>query len=150
MEARHLQGCLGAHTGELPHGGCMLGSTRHVAQGSMHALEAFQTPPHESHGVVQMLVAGWRALHLVSRGEFVGIMGFASMDWLVSDIATTYVGGVMAPLPTNILVEDIEHLILEAEVRRVPVEHTRRPVPFLSSSGLTCRQASSMPRHLRC
>ena len=68
-------------------------------------------------GVVQMLVAGWRALSMVSRGEFVGIMGFASMDWLVSDIATTYVGGVMSPLPTNILVEDIKHLILEAEVR---------------------------------
>ena len=65
---------------------------------------------------MQMLVAGWRALGMVGRGQFVGIMGFASMDWLVSDIATTYMGGVMAPLPTNILVEDIKHLVLEAEV----------------------------------
>lgn len=70
----------------------------------------------QSRAVMQMLVAGWRALGMVGRGQFVGIMGFASMDWLVSDIATTYVGGVMSPLPTNILVEDIKHLILEAEV----------------------------------
>ena len=65
---------------------------------------------------MQMLVAGWKALGMVGRGQFVGIMGFASMDWLVSDIATTYTGGIMSPLPTNILVEDIKQLILEAEV----------------------------------
>ena len=65
---------------------------------------------------LQMLVAGWKALGMVERGEFVGIIGFASMDWLVSDIATTHMGGVMSPLPTNILVEDIKQLILEAEV----------------------------------
>ena len=53
---------------------------------------------------------------MVERGNFVGIMGFASMDWLVSDVATTHTGGVMSPLPTNILVEDIKQLILEAEV----------------------------------
>lgn len=68
------------------------------------------------HTVTQMLAAGWEALGMVNRGEFVGIIGFASMDWLVSDIATTYVGSVMSPLPTNILVEDIKHLIQEAEV----------------------------------
>ena len=73
----------------------------------------------EGSAVLQMLVAGWQALGMLSRGEFVGIMGFTSMDWLVSDIATTYVGGIMAPLPTNILVEDIKQLILEAEVRSV-------------------------------
>ena len=68
------------------------------------------------HVTAQMLVAGWKALGMVERCDFVGIMGFASMDWLVSDIATTHMGGVMSPLPTNILVEDIKHLILEAEV----------------------------------
>ena len=65
---------------------------------------------------VQGLVAGWAALGMIERGDFVGIIGFASMDWLVSDIATTHMGGVMSPLPTNILVEDIKQLILEAEV----------------------------------
>ena len=67
-----------------------------------------------------MLVAGWKSLGMVGRGQFVGIMGFASMDWLVSDIATTYTGGIMSPLPTNILVEDIKQLILEAEVKISP------------------------------
>ena len=38
------------------------------------------------------------------------------MDWLVFDIGASYVGGVMAPLPTNILLEDFQHLITEAEV----------------------------------
>ena len=65
---------------------------------------------------MQMLAAGWGALGMAGRGDFVGIIGFASMDWLVCDIAATYVGSVMAPLPTNILLEDIQHLIIEAEV----------------------------------
>jgi long-subunit acyl-CoA synthetase (AMP-forming) len=70
----------------------------------------------EKRAHMQMLAAGWGALGMVGRGDFVGIIGFASMDWLVSDIAATYVGSVMAPLPTNILLEDIQHLIIEAEV----------------------------------
>lgn len=65
---------------------------------------------------MQMLAAGWGALGMVGREDFVGIIGFSSMDWLVSDIAASYVGSVMAPLPTNILLEDIQHLIIEAEV----------------------------------
>lgn len=39
------------------------------------------------------------------------------MVWLVSDIAASNVGGVIAFLPTNILLEDFLHRITEAEVR---------------------------------
>lgn len=42
---------------------------------------------------------------MVHRGDFVGISGFASVDWVVSDYATLHAGGVMVPLPTNILAE---------------------------------------------
>lgn len=77
------------------------------------------------HAFVQMLAAGWNALGMVNRGEFVGVIGFASVDWFVSDVATTYMGGIMSPLPTNILVEDIQCLILEAEVRLCQVSETR-------------------------
>ena len=92
----------------------------------------------QRHVAVQMLVAGWKALGMVERGDFVGIMGFASMDWLVSDIATTHAGGVMSPLPTNILVEDIKHLILEAEVgihspQAMPAQH--RPASLEAEPG---------------
>ena len=94
--------------------GCILGTLSVLQKNCIHA-----QGPVSNRAVVQMLVAGWKALGMVGRGQFVGIMGFASMDWLVSDIATTYTGGIMSPLPTNILVEDIKHLILEAEVRLV-------------------------------
>jgi acyl-coenzyme A synthetase/AMP-(fatty) acid ligase len=53
---------------------------------------------------------------MVRRGEFVGISGFSSVDWVVSDIATTYMGGVVVPLPTNILAEDVAAIMNEAEV----------------------------------
>ena len=98
---------------------------------------------------MQMLVAGWKALGMVERGDFVGIMGFASMDWLVSDIATTHTGGVMSPLPTNILVEDIKHLILEAEVgvhspQPMPVQH--RPASLEANlTEPSTRTALSVP-----
>ena len=93
--------------------------------------------------VLQMLVAGWKALGMVKRGEFVGIIGFASMDWLVSDIATTYVGSVMSPLPTNILVEDIKHLIQEAEV--IITWHSADDKQYQSSSPLL--GTSRLPVH---
>ncbi len=47
---------------------------------------------------------------MVHRGDFVGISGFASVDWVVSDYATLHAGGVMVPLPTNILAE-VSHVI---------------------------------------
>ena len=111
---------------------------------------------------MQMLAAGWKALGMVERGDFVGIIGFASMDWLVSDIATTYTGGVMSPLPTNILVEDIKQLILEAEVgmhslramlaqqrsaslRAEPGRHQHPPEPLCTLKG-TCDSSSHMGR----
>jgi long-subunit acyl-CoA synthetase (AMP-forming) len=74
---------------------------------------------------MQMLAAGLGGLGMVQRRDFVGILGFASMDGLVSDIATSYLGAVMAPLPTNVLLEDIQHLIIEAEVS-IPGGSTRR------------------------
>ncbi|BDA50881.1 Carboxylic acid reductase [Coccomyxa sp. Obi] len=66
---------------------------------------------------IQVLAAGWEALGMVHRGDFVGISGFASVDWVVSDYATLHAGGVMVPLPTNILAEDVRVIIMEAEVR---------------------------------
>ena len=62
-------------------------------------------------------MAGWTALGFVAPGDFVGISGFASVDWVVSDLATLHAGGVMVPLPTNILAEDVRAIIDEAEVR---------------------------------
>ncbi len=47
---------------------------------------------------------------MVHLGDFVGISGFASVDWVVSDYATLHAGGVMVPLPTNILAE-VSHVI---------------------------------------
>lgn len=64
-----------------------------------------------------MLAAGWAALGLVAEGDFVGISGFASIDWVASDMATLHAGGVMVPLPTNILAEDVLAIMIEAEVR---------------------------------
>ena len=55
------------------------------------------------------------------------------MDWFVSGIAASYVGGVMTPLPTNTLLEDIQHTITEAEVRSPTV-------PRLHCHARKCRE----------
>jgi fatty acid CoA ligase FadD9 len=64
---------------------------------------------------------------MVRRGEFVGISGFSSVDWVVSDIATTYMGGVVVPLPTNILAEDVAAIIDEAEAACLTVSAAELP-----------------------
>lgn len=66
--------------------------------------------------MLQALVAGWATAQMVKPGEFVAISGFSSVDWIVSDVATTYMGAVVVPLPTNILAEDVSAIINEAEV----------------------------------
>ena len=39
---------------------------------------------------MQVLAAAWQTGGMVQRGEFVGICGFASVDWAVSDMACLY------------------------------------------------------------
>ena len=40
--------------------------------------------------MLQAVAAAWQTKGVVQRGEFVGICGFASVDWAVSDLACLY------------------------------------------------------------
>jgi fatty acid CoA ligase FadD9 len=52
----------------------------------------------------------------LKRGGFVGIAGFASVDWAVADVASLYIGAVVVPIPLNVPPSDMVHILTEAEV----------------------------------
>lgn len=64
---------------------------------------------------VERLATGLSEAGLVSRGKFMGIAGFASVDWAVGDIAALYLGAVVVPIPLNVPPSDMQHIMNESE-----------------------------------
>lgn len=74
------------------------------------------------------LASAWSHLGIVARGACVGILGFASTDWLIADLACIYAEAVTVPLPGGAPVEALRHIIREAELVCVvvsEVDHAR-------------------------
>ncbi|BDA45159.1 Carboxylic acid reductase [Coccomyxa sp. Obi] len=85
---------------------------------------------------VKALAAAWQQAGMVSRGNFVGISGFSSLDWATADLACTYSGAVTVPLPTNIMAEDVCEIIKDAECAALVI--SLQEVPALARVLAAC------------
>lgn len=65
---------------------------------------------------IQAFASGLVCAGLVTRGEFVGLCGFTSLDYVIADFAALYLGLVSVPLPTSIASKDLAQIIHEAEI----------------------------------
>ena len=65
---------------------------------------------------IQALATGLAGSKLAETGTFVGICGFGSPDWLVTDFACMYLAAVSVPLQTTLTVDDLQHIINETEL----------------------------------
>ncbi len=63
---------------------------------------------------VAACAAGSAAGDLFAPGDFVGIFGFASADWVVADLACLYRCAVSVPLRTAMAVHELAHVINQA------------------------------------
>ncbi len=70
---------------------------------------------------VAALASGWAHDGLVRNGEFVGVCGFAGVDWVVADLACLYGGAVGVPLPTSLPAADLLHVIREASLSSIVI-----------------------------
>lgn len=66
---------------------------------------------------VQGLATGLRKAELATTGDFIGICGFGSPDWLVADLACLYLAAVSVPLQTTLVPDDLQHIINETQMR---------------------------------
>jgi fatty acid CoA ligase FadD9 len=65
-------------------------------------------------GRIQAFASGLRHAGLVHGGELVGVCGFASVDWVVADLACLYLAAVSVPLQTTMTAADLGRIIAEA------------------------------------
>jgi fatty acid CoA ligase FadD9 len=70
-------------------------------------------------GRLQAFAGGLRHLGLVKPGELVGLCGFASVDWVVADLACLYAGAVSVPLQTTTTAAELGRIIAEAELSSI-------------------------------
>jgi fatty acid CoA ligase FadD9 len=70
---------------------------------------------------VKKLAAGLSHSDRVAIGDRVGILGFATPDWIVADFASTYLAATIVPLQTNLSASDLEFIVQETELRCVVV-----------------------------
>ncbi len=62
------------------------------------------------------LAGGWFHQNRVRAGDFVGICGFASTDWVVADLACLYLGAISVPLQSNLAAEELAQIATETEL----------------------------------
>ncbi len=65
---------------------------------------------------VAALATGWQELGAVRPGEAVGIIGFASSEYVICDLACLYLGAISAPLQAHMASGDLSHIINEAQL----------------------------------
>ncbi|WP_437306415.1 thioester reductase domain-containing protein [Sorangium sp. So ce388] len=65
---------------------------------------------------VEAFASGLRHDRLADTGEFIGITGFGSPDWVVAGLACMYLSAVSVPLQTNMIPADLQHVVGEAEL----------------------------------
>ena len=66
------------------------------------------------HRVVALATA-LAARGLARAGDRVAILGFASIDWVIADLACLYLGATSVPLQTSLSPDDLAHVTAEAK-----------------------------------
>ncbi|MEN9834022.1 MAG: hypothetical protein RL011_215, partial [Pseudomonadota bacterium] len=62
------------------------------------------------------LASGWNHSGLVRPGHTVGILGFASPEFVIAELACLYLGAISAPLQAHMPSSDFEFIVNEAEI----------------------------------
>ncbi|WP_437334862.1 thioester reductase domain-containing protein [Sorangium sp. So ce394] len=65
---------------------------------------------------VEAFASGLQHEKLANTGDFVGISGFGSTDWVVAGLACMYLSAVSVPLQTDLPPADLELIVTEAEL----------------------------------
>lgn len=81
-----------------------------------HPINFHKVTYREAWARIQAFASGMVGAGLVARGEFVGVCGFTSLDYVIADFAALYLGLVLVPLPTSIASKDLAQIIQEAEI----------------------------------
>ncbi len=68
---------------------------------------------------VVKLASSLRAATGLAAGELVGILGHASVDWVVADLAAAYLGAVTVPLHVSFDEGDLRHVVDEAGIATI-------------------------------
>jgi len=88
----------------------------------------------------QALANSWHAgeQHKVSSGQFVCILGFASTDFVVVDLACFHAGATSVPLQTNMRLPDLERIVAETEPRCfvASIEHLEKIVAVVRAGAV--------------
>jgi fatty acid CoA ligase FadD9 len=63
---------------------------------------------------VEAAASGLRGERLADTGDFVGICGFGSVDWVVADLACLYLSAVSVPIQTGASPTDLRNIVNEA------------------------------------
>jgi fatty acid CoA ligase FadD9 len=65
----------------------------------------------------------WRRVqaiaHLVARGDFIGICGPPSVEWIVVDLACLYSGAVSVPLHVGMTADQLRHAIVQTKLAKI-------------------------------
>ncbi|MBM4251374.1 MAG: AMP-binding protein [Deltaproteobacteria bacterium] len=73
------------------------------------------------------LASGWSHSGLVSTEHAVGILGFASPEFVIAELACLYLGAVAVPLQAHMPASDFEYIINEAEISCMVVSWEHLP-----------------------
>ncbi len=85
-----------------------------IAGADRHLSPGFQTVTYrEVWSRTCAFASGLVRAGLVRTGDFVGICGFGSVDWVVADLACTYLAAVSVPLQTGMSPGDLEQILRE-------------------------------------
>lgn len=85
--------------------------------GEVRLLQKFRTCSYsEVWARVCAFASGLSHEKLATTGNFVGICGFGSTDWVVADLACLYLAAVSVPLQTGVNAADLQQIINETEL----------------------------------
>ncbi len=73
------------------------------------------------------LASGWSHSGLVHIGQTVGILGFASPEFVIAELACLYLGAISAPLQAHMPSGDFEYIVNEAEITCLVVSWEQLP-----------------------
>ncbi|APR83696.1 Long-chain-fatty-acid--CoA ligase [Minicystis rosea] len=91
-----------------------------VEDGKRRSLARFDTLSYaDLWSRVQTFASGLHHGGLVEPGDRVAISGFASIDWVVADLACLYLAAVSVPLQTGMPAVDLRQILSETEPRAV-------------------------------
>jgi fatty acid CoA ligase FadD9 len=86
---------------------------------------------------VQALAAGWSATGRVRAGDFVANCGFASIDFVVVDLACLYLGAISVPLQTSTSPEALAAIVAETGLKYLACSSAHLDIVEAASPELT-------------